>query len=274
MDLLSIVDRDSCAVDVPWRTKEDALAGIARLAAQSSAAGDATAKAIEAALCKREAEGSTGFGNEVAIPHARVPGMARFLVFLVTVRRGVEFEALDRKRVRLFFVILGPDEEVNTHLQVLALISRTVAHTNAKAELLRTRSGEALYETFLKNAGLNHAAGGTERTMKLLFVNVYLEEFLYQVLELFLEEGIEGATIIDSAGMGQYISDVPLFADFIGFMRENRHKSKTILALVPENMVDAIVDGIEEITGDMNTRQGAMVMSLDIGVLRGNMNMI
>lgn len=274
MDLLSIVDRTSCAVDAAWRTKEQAIQGIATLAAQSEAAAGIPAETIEAVIAKRESEGSTGFGNEVAIPHARVAGMKRFLVFVVALRRGVDFDALDRKRVRLFFVILGPPEEVNTHLQILALISRMVAHTNAKAELLRAESRDALHETFLKNAGLNHATPEAKRKMKLLFVNVYLEEFLYQILELFLEEGIEGATIIDSAGMGQYISDVPLFADFIGFMREKRHKSKSILALVPENMVDSIIDGIEAITGDMETRQGAMVMSLEIGILRGNMNMI
>lgn len=274
MDLLSIVDRDSCAVDAAWRTKEEAIQGIATLAAQSESAAGIPAETIAAVIGKRESEGSTGFGNEVAIPHARVAGMERFLVFVAALRRGVDFDALDRKRVRLFFVILGPPEEVNTHLQILALISRMVAHTNAKAELLRAETRDALYETFLKNAGLNHAPSEAKQKMKLLFVNVYFEEFLYQILELFLEEGVEGATIIDSAGMGQYISDVPLFADFIGFMREKRHKSKSILALVPENMVDSIIDGIEAITGDMETRQGAMVMSLDVGILRGNMNMI
>ena len=137
MDLLAIVDKTSCAVDAAWRTKEQAIKGIATLAAQSEAARGVPAEKIEEVIAKREREGSTGFGNEVAIPHARVPGMERFLVFVVALRRGVDFDALDRKRVRLFFVILGPPEDVNTHLQVLALISRMVAHTTAKAELLK-----------------------------------------------------------------------------------------------------------------------------------------
>ncbi|MFW6229278.1 MAG: hypothetical protein ACOC2V_07435, partial [Alkalispirochaeta sp.] len=112
------------------------------------------------------------------------------------------------------------------------------------------------------------------RVMKLMLVNLYVDEFLYRVLELFIEEGIEGATILESAGMGQYISNVPLFADFIGFMNESKHKSKTILALVPEEHVDELIDGIEEITGDLDKKQGAMVLVLDVAKYRGSMGML
>lgn len=38
--------------------------------------------------------------------------------------------------------------------------------------------------------------------MKLLYVILYIEDFLYEILEFFIEMGIEGATIIESSGMG------------------------------------------------------------------------
>jgi PTS system nitrogen regulatory IIA component len=74
--------------------------------------------------------------------------------------------------------------------------------------------------------------------------------------------------------MGNYISNVPLFADFIGFMNERKHHSKTILVMVPEEHVDDIISGVEEITGDLDRKQGAMILTLDIAHYRGSMNMM
>ena len=110
--------------------------------------------------------------------------------------------------------------------------------------------------------------------MKLLTVVLYLEEFLNEILEFFIEAGVDGATVIESFGMGQYISNIPLFADFIGFMQQNKNQSRTIMALVPEGRVEEIVEGIEEITGDLEKKQGAMVYVLDVPFYKGTMKML
>ena len=176
--------------------------------------------------------------------------------------------------MKLFFIILGPTEAVTDHLKILAFVSRALSHTNLKRELLAARSETALYEAFLRNTQTERSADNQTRVMKLVMVNLYIEEFLYRVLELFIEEGIEGATIIESAGMGHYISNVPLFADFIGFMNESKHQSKTIMAMVPEEHVDDLIAGIEDITGDLDKKQGAMILVLDVAMYRGSMKML
>lgn len=274
MDLYGILDKASCRVGVEVRGKDEMIARLAELAVASEAAANVPAEAIRAALTEREAQGSTAFGNELAIPHARIPQMERFLLFVVSAPRGVEFDALDRKRVKLFFVILGPPDAVTDHLKILAFISRALSHTDLKQELLAARSETALYEALLRTTQMERSADAPARVMKLVLVNLYVEEFLYRVLELFIEEGIEGATIIESAGMGAYISNVPLFADFIGFMNENKNHSKTILALVPEEHVDDLIRGIEDITGDLDKRQGAFILVLDVARVRGSMKMM
>lgn len=274
MDIFEILDKQSCRVDVTARNKEEMVARLAELAENSDAARSIPSGEIHRALAEREAQGSTAFGNEIAIPHARIPGLDRFLLYIVSAPKGVEFDALDRKRVRLFFVILGPPEAVTEHLKILAFVSRALSHTNLKQELLSARSETALYEAFVRNTQPERADTGDARVMKLVIVNLYVEDFLYRVLELFIEEGIDGATIVESAGMGHYISNVPLFADFIGFMQESKHHSKTILALVPEEHVDDLISGIEEITGDMDKQQGAMVLVLDVARYRGSMRMM
>jgi PTS system nitrogen regulatory IIA component len=274
MNTQEILDKRSCRVDVHAKTKEEMILRLAELAVSADAASGIAVETISTALAEREKQGSTAFGNEIAIPHARIPGMDRFLLYIVSAPRGVEFEALDRKKVKLFFVILSPPEAVTDHLKILAAVSRALSHTDLKRELLAARTETALYEAFYRNTQEDRAVAGVTRVMKLVMINLYIEEYLYRILELFIEEGVDGATIVESAGMSHYISNVPLFADFIGFMNESKHHSKAILAMVPEEHVDDLINGIEEITGNLDKKQGAMILVLDIAAYRGSMKML
>ena len=57
-------------------------------------------------------------------------------------------------------------------------------------------------------------------------------------------------------------------------MQKNKNQSRTILALVPEERVQQIVEGIEEITGDLDKKQGAMVYVVDVPFYKGTMKML
>lgn len=275
MELYEVLDRKACLVDLKAKGKDEVLRALARAAKRSDATGSVSEDEIFERLKEREAQGTTGFGEEIAIPHARVEAMEKFLVFIAVAKRGVDFEAIDNKRVKLFFVILGPAKEVNEHLKFLASISRIMTSgSGVKTELLRSPTDLALYEAFMRRVGVHERRSDTARKMTLLVLVLYIDDFIYQILEYYLEAGIEGATILEGFGMGEYISNIPLFADFIGFMRENKNRSKTLLALVPEDRVEEIVAGIEAITGDMEKRQGAMVFTLDVGLIRGTMKML
>ncbi|MCK4541742.1 MAG: PTS sugar transporter subunit IIA [Spirochaetales bacterium] len=274
MELYEILNLKSCTIDMKVKTKEEVLRSLADLAGKSGLLGDVSSDEVYEKIAKRESQGSTGFGNEIAIPHARIKGLSKFVVYVAVCRKGVDFDAMDKKKVKLFFVIIGPDEAVNEHLMILASISRTIRGANVKNELLKAVSDTALFETFLRHSRGTADKSTGRRKMKLMYINLYVEDFLYDILEFFIQEGIEGATIFESFGMGQYISSIPLFADFIGFMKENKNQSKTIFALIPADKVQDIIHGIEEITGDLDKKEGAMIMTLDIDFYKGNMQML
>ncbi len=274
MDFLEILEQKSCTADFSSKTKEEALEELARLACQGEPLQNTDPQVVMEKLMEREQQGSTGFGGEIAIPHARIPGMNRFMLYIARSRRGTFFDALDKKKVKLFFVILGPEEAVNDHLKILAAVSRTLSQAKVKPELIGAPTRPALVESFLKYAQATNRDDGEKRKMKLLFIILYLDEFLYHILELFIQEGIEGATIIDSSGMGEYISNIPLFANFIGFMNTNKNHSNTIMAMVPEDRTDDLVQKIEEITGNLDEKQGAMILATDISLYRGTMKMM
>jgi nitrogen regulatory protein PII len=81
--------------------------------------------------------------------------------------------------------------------------------------------------------------------MKLVVFVLNREELLEQVLEAYVEAGVEGATILDSEGMGRFLTyEVPLFADFKEFMKGNKPYNKTILSVVRE---DDVIPRLEQL---------------------------
>jgi mannitol/fructose-specific phosphotransferase system IIA component (Ntr-type) len=274
MELYDILEKQCCRIGLTGKQKVDVIRELAKLACRSSALDESREEEVFAALEAREGQGSTGFGGGIAIPHARLSNMDRFVLAIAVHNEGVDFDALDRKRVQLFFIILGPEEQVNEHLKLLAAVSRALTRSAAKKEILAAQGNEAVYEAFLRNVeGLGEQTREKPK-LKLMVLVLFLEEYVYEILELYLQKGIEGATVLDSFGMGEYISNVPLFATFIGFMQEKKNHSKTILALIPENMEKELVEGVEGILGDLDKKQGAMIFSLDVGMYKGSMKML
>lgn len=275
MELIEIVDRKCCAVNFKAASKDEVLKKISELALRSPLMDKFDYESLYKQLKEREDQGSTGFGDGIAMPHARIEGMEKFLVFIITSSKGVEFDSLDKKKVKLIFVILGPAEAVQDHLKILATISRTLGSSaSVRNEVMKALTNTALYEAFIRHSRLTTGSTGKTRKMKMLYVVLYIEDFLYDILEFFIEMGIDGTTIIESSGMGEYISNVPMFAEFIGFMKENKNRSKTLMTLVPEDKLDDVIEGIEYITGDLDKKQGAMIIVTDISYYKGTMKMM
>jgi len=96
-------------------------------------------------LWEREQLGSTGVGASVAIPHCKLPGLAHGVVAIGVARQGVDFAAVDRQPVRLFFLVVSPSESPAEHLQVLAAISRWVKADQHVGRLLEQPEPGAIY---------------------------------------------------------------------------------------------------------------------------------
>ncbi len=89
-----------------------------------------------AALIAREEVATTGIGGGVAIPHGRIEGLDRVLVALGVHPEGMDFDALDGKRARIFFGVLAPENEPGVHLKMLARISRLVRSESFREAVL------------------------------------------------------------------------------------------------------------------------------------------
>ena len=79
---------------------------------------------LKSAILSREAAGSTGIGNGVAIPHARTAKIASPYLALARAAQPIDFKSADGKPVTLVFLLAVPAADPKSHLAVLAALSR------------------------------------------------------------------------------------------------------------------------------------------------------
>jgi nitrogen PTS system EIIA component len=86
------------------------------LAYRAGTALDLPDEMILSALLKRESLGSTGTGNGIALPHARLPGVSKPFALLARLNKAINFDAIDGEPVDIVCVLLLPTEpEVGLH---------------------------------------------------------------------------------------------------------------------------------------------------------------
>lgn len=84
--------------------------------------GGLSAEDVSSGLMRREQAASTALGLGVAVPHARVKGLARIRVLYVRPAVGMAFDAPDAHPVCDIVILLVPDPASQQHLDVLALV--------------------------------------------------------------------------------------------------------------------------------------------------------
>lgn len=108
-------------------------------------------------------------------------------------------------------------------------------------------------------------------TMKLVVFVLNREELLERVLEAYVEAGIEGATILDSEGMGRFLTyEVPLFADFKEFMKGNKPYNKTIFSVVRDtDAITRLRPLLDEICGGLSSPGTGILFSIPVDFATG-----
>lgn len=141
MQLADFLDCDAIKTSLPGGNKRSLLQQLANLGAQRLGLESA---AVLASLNEREQLGSTGFGQGVAIPHARIDGVERIYGLFARLGEPVDYKAIDGKPVDLVFLLLSPMDAGADHLKALASISRVTRDAGTLERLRGARSRDAL----------------------------------------------------------------------------------------------------------------------------------
>lgn len=94
----------------------------------------------------REATESTGIGNGIAVPHARVPGMKSLACAVGRVPDGIDFMAVDRQPVKLIFLICYPPAQQTTYLNFVATVASLLSDDEHFEALVNADTADAIFE--------------------------------------------------------------------------------------------------------------------------------
>ncbi len=119
---------------------------------------DLDQEAIVRALQERETLGPTGVGHGVALPHARIAGLNEVKAVFIRLEKPIDFNAVDRQPVDLFFCLLAPENAGVEHLKALALVSRTMRDASICAKLRANNEPETLHAIIAETQRVNQAA--------------------------------------------------------------------------------------------------------------------
>jgi len=122
MRLIDYMDSKLIFLDMPARSKEEAITEIVRRMNEGRAIRDEAYLLEE--IFSRESRGGTSLGNGVAIPHARVKYMDKIVIAMARLSAGVSFSPEDRQPVRIVFILVTPLDRLNEYLKVLAELSK------------------------------------------------------------------------------------------------------------------------------------------------------
>ena len=109
-------------------------------------------------LLERERLGSTGIGGGIAIPHGRMPSLAKPVGLFARLAHPVDFDSIDERPVDTVFLLLAPEGAGADHLKALARVSRLLRDRGLVEKLRATESADALYALLIETLPAQSAA--------------------------------------------------------------------------------------------------------------------
>jgi PTS system, fructose subfamily, IIA component len=117
---------DHINMNLNGNTQKEILSSLATLAKSQDIVSDEDTLVQD--YLEREKESTTGFGNGVAIPHARTNNVKTTAILFGRSNSDIEWNSLDGKPVNTFISLLVPNDQGDTHLKLLAKLSRQLVH--------------------------------------------------------------------------------------------------------------------------------------------------
>lgn len=142
MNVADIISKNAVLDNVQASNKRELIQSLAEKMASLCGLDERT---IFDAVWERENLGSTGYGEGVAFPHARIEGLNKVCGMFARLYDAVDFDAIDGKKVDLVFLLVSPENSGADHLTALASLSRILKTEGSCEKLRKARSIDELY---------------------------------------------------------------------------------------------------------------------------------
>lgn len=143
MKLSKFCDENLITFDLKSTTKDAVIEELVDLASASQLVKDRDELLRD--ILNRESMVTTGIGYGVAFPHAKTKATKGIVITFGRSQNGIDFEAMDKKPVFVFFLIAAPEDAIGAHLNVMARLSYIMKSEENRQSLMTVSSpGELL----------------------------------------------------------------------------------------------------------------------------------
>ena len=146
MKIIDLINNGSILLKISSSTKEEIINELVNELVKAGSVEDKEQFIID--IKKREAQSSTAIGKGIAIPHAKSKAVKKPAIIFARKRQGLDYQSLDGKPSKLFFMIAVPDAELELHLQALAKLCRKLIYPDIKKQLLTKENIEDIKNIF------------------------------------------------------------------------------------------------------------------------------
>jgi nitrogen PTS system EIIA component len=148
MKIDEILKKESVIADLVGTNKLEVIKEMTACLKQNNTIKDD--QALFATLMEREKLGSTGIGENVAIPHGKSDELTQIITVFARSLEGVDFESLDQKPVHFVCMVIAPAHSTGQHLKALARISRLFKNQTLREGILKAEDSDAIYSILLE----------------------------------------------------------------------------------------------------------------------------
>lgn len=142
VDIVNILGDKMICLDLKAETKDDVIRKLAQLMYDDQKISNIDRFVRDVYL--REAEGITGMGNNIAIPHGKSDEVSEACVAIGRTNNMIEWESYDEQPVNLIFLFAVPGDKkgANIHLKMLSQLATKLANEEVLEKLKKATAVE------------------------------------------------------------------------------------------------------------------------------------
>ena len=148
MKIAEILLEQCVVADMRGKTKREVITELVEALEKARLIKDV--EAVVNIVMEREKLGSTGIGNGVAVPHGKLKNINNIICALGRSQNGVDFDAVDRGPVHIFFLVLAPEDSASLHLKVLSRITKILRDQSLRKRITKLSNTHDIYTSILE----------------------------------------------------------------------------------------------------------------------------
>ncbi len=154
MEISSIIEQEAILANLKPGSKKQLLQDLAETGALYA---QTDSQLIIDRLLDRERLGSTGVGNGVAIPHAKLPNTNKIVGVFARLVKPINYEAIDDQPVDIIFMLLAPEGSGAEHLKTLSRIARVLRNQSTLTNIRNATEVDTIYSLLTAEQNANAA---------------------------------------------------------------------------------------------------------------------